>query len=195
QAAAPVRVEVVRAATDLGLTEAVREALARARGEYLVLLNNDTLVTEGWLDQLTALAHLAPQLGLVGPMSNCALPDQCVPALPYRLTVRAASSASGGASPLDVSAVERFARAWRQEQRGKWMEVDRLGGFCLLVKRAVLAALGPLPAREGLDVFDTDTLCWKARQAGYTLAGCPDLFLHPFGSRTLRHGGPGGRAS
>ena len=29
-----------------------------ARGEYLVLLNNDAVVTDGWLDQLIALAKM-----------------------------------------------------------------------------------------------------------------------------------------
>src|SRR5262249_41194479 len=62
--AAPLRVEVVRNLTDLGIAAAVRQALARARGDYLVLLNNDVLVTDGWLNQLVALANLAPEIGL-----------------------------------------------------------------------------------------------------------------------------------
>src|SRR6266699_639409 len=48
-AAAPVPVEVVRAATDLDIGRACAEALRRARGEFLVLLNNDTLVPPAWL--------------------------------------------------------------------------------------------------------------------------------------------------
>ena len=45
-----VRVGVVRAATDLDIKDACKEALAGARGEYVVLLNNDTVVTSGWLN-------------------------------------------------------------------------------------------------------------------------------------------------
>src|SRR5260370_40835914 len=60
QAAAAVRIEVVRAATDLGVGGAVREAVGRTWGEYLVLLNNDTVVSEGWLDQMVALAKMSP---------------------------------------------------------------------------------------------------------------------------------------
>src|SRR5215469_14757217 len=48
-AAAPVRVEVVRTATDLGINEVCQEAMRQARGEYVVLLNNDTVVTNAWL--------------------------------------------------------------------------------------------------------------------------------------------------
>src|SRR5260370_21049699 len=67
QAAAAVRVEVVRTATDLGIPQACSEALGQARRHCLVLLNNDTGVTGAWLDQLLALANLSPAIGLVGP--------------------------------------------------------------------------------------------------------------------------------
>jgi hypothetical protein len=30
----------------------------------------------------------------------------------------------------------------------------------------------------------------KARRAGYRLAVCRDLFVHPFGTRTFAHGAP-----
>ena len=52
----------------------------------------------------------------------------------------------------------------------KWREVERRGGFCLLVKREVLARTGPGNAEDGLGLFDTDMPSLRARQAGYTLA-------------------------
>src|SRR5262245_14197135 len=64
QAAARMRVEVVRTPTDLGISDACKEALSRARGEYVVLLNNDTVVTEGWLDKMIALASVSPVHGM-----------------------------------------------------------------------------------------------------------------------------------
>jgi GT2 family glycosyltransferase len=82
-AAAPVRIEVVRTATDLGIAGAVQDAIKLARGEYLVLLNNDCIVTDGWLNQLVALAQMTPAVGLVGPMSNYAAPPQLVENVPY----------------------------------------------------------------------------------------------------------------
>src|SRR5579871_1359111 len=84
-----VRVTVVRAATDLQIGEACRRALATAAGEYVVLLNNDTIVTDQWLNQLIGFAKSAPGagVGLVGPMSNYAAPPQLVEMVPYRLAV------------------------------------------------------------------------------------------------------------
>src|SRR5437588_363075 len=62
-AAAPCRVEVVRAPTDHDIPAACKEALGQARGDYVVLLNNDTVVPEGWLNQLIALASLSFGVG------------------------------------------------------------------------------------------------------------------------------------
>ena len=55
QDATAVPVTVVANATNLGFPAAINQGLQLARGEYLVLLNNDVVVTDGWLDQLTAL--------------------------------------------------------------------------------------------------------------------------------------------
>ena len=76
---------------------------------------------------------------------------------------------------------------------GKWLQCERLGGFCLLVKRAVLKKIEQTTSlRElgDLALFDTDILSAKARQAGFSLALCRDLFVHHFGTRTFAHGAP-----
>jgi glycosyltransferase involved in cell wall biosynthesis len=56
QDASPVPVTVIANSTNLGFPAAINLGLQHARGEYLVLLNNDVVVTEGWLDQLIALS-------------------------------------------------------------------------------------------------------------------------------------------
>jgi hypothetical protein len=56
QDAAAVPVTVIANTTNRGFPAAINQGLKVARGEYLVLLNNDVVVTDGWLDQLVALA-------------------------------------------------------------------------------------------------------------------------------------------
>jgi GT2 family glycosyltransferase len=172
---------------DIG--RACAEALEQARGEFLALLNNDCVVPEGWAQQLTALASLSFGVGLVGPMSNYAAPPQLVETVPYRVGPKKGPRGRAGEWLVQTEAVNAFARTFREAHRGKWAEADRLGGFCLLLKRAVLEKVGPLD-REGLGLFDTDALSLKARQAGYQLGVCRDLFVHHFGTRTFAHGAP-----
>ncbi len=149
-----------------------------------MLLNNDAVVTEGWLDQLLALGSMRNEtsqgdaesesvIGLVGPMSNYAAPPQLVEAVPYR----------------DLDEMHAFARRWRDEHRGQWFTAGKLSGFCLLVKRAVFDAIGGLDERFGLGLFDDDDLAERARRAGFALAVAHDLFVHHFGSRTFAGNG------
>ena len=49
QDASPVPVTVIANATNRGFPAAINQGLEYARGEYLVLLNNDVVVTDGWL--------------------------------------------------------------------------------------------------------------------------------------------------
>ena len=189
--AAAMPVTVVTNTTNRGFPAAINQGLKRARGEYLVLLNNDVVVTDGWLDQLTALAtaktsegeeagdgggHSAAvrgAIGLVGPMSNYAAPPQLVEDVSYR----------------DLGEMPMFARRWRQEHLGQWFTVPKLSGFCLLMKRAVHDAIGGLDERFGLGLFDDDDLAERARRAGFELAVAHDLFIHHFGSRTFAGNG------
>ena len=50
-----VPVTIVRNARNLGFPAAINQGLRVARGEFLVLLNNDAVVTEAWLEHLIGL--------------------------------------------------------------------------------------------------------------------------------------------
>jgi GT2 family glycosyltransferase len=53
--------------SNLGFARANNQAAARARGRYLLFLNNDTVVPEGTLGRLVAYAEAHPEVGMVGP--------------------------------------------------------------------------------------------------------------------------------
>ncbi len=55
---APVPVTLISNSKNIGFPAAINQGLRAARGDYLVLLNNDAVVTDGWLDQLIALTEV-----------------------------------------------------------------------------------------------------------------------------------------
>lgn len=57
---------VVRSSVNLGFGGGCNRAAGAARGEYLVLLNDDTEVDDGWLDALVETADNHPEAGAVG---------------------------------------------------------------------------------------------------------------------------------
>ena len=168
-----VPVTAITNARNLGFPAAVNQGLEVAQGEFFVLLNNDAVVTDAWLDHLIALTTADPTIGLTGPMSNYAPPPQLVEEVPYR----------------DLEEMQVFARRWRDEHGGKWFTVGKLSGFCLLMTRAVHDKVGGLDERFGIGFFDDDDLAERARRAGLQLAVAHDLFVHHFGSRTFAGNG------
>jgi O-antigen biosynthesis protein len=63
-------IEIVTNAVNLGFVESVNHALKLTQREDVVLLNADTVVPPGFLDRLSALAHSAPGIGTITPLSN-----------------------------------------------------------------------------------------------------------------------------
>jgi O-antigen biosynthesis protein len=183
-AAASARVELFHTDEDLGIAEAFDVGFARASGEFVVLLSNDTIVTPNWLDQLTALATSDIGIGAVGPMTNYSNPPQLVKDVPYELCVRATKPAEW------MNALDEFARIWHDQTRGTWYETSRLDTFCILFNRETLVKIGSLTSldsstnpRTKLKAFDESKLGSAIQRAGWKVACCHDLFIHSFGSR------------
>lgn len=59
-------IRYVRNPVNLGFLRSCNRAASLARGEYVFLLNNDTIVCPGWLDELVATFDSLPNVGLAG---------------------------------------------------------------------------------------------------------------------------------
>ena len=53
--------------SNIGYARANNVGLAYSRGNYVVLLNPDAIVTAGWLDRLVQEAETSPRIGIVAP--------------------------------------------------------------------------------------------------------------------------------
>ena len=104
------------------------QALALARGRYVVLLNNDTIVTAGWLGRLIAAVE--------GDAGRRASPGPSPTTSP--------GSSSSRRCYANAAEIEPFAAAWARVHAGEVEPAARLIGFCLLLRREVLDAVGAL---------------------------------------------------
>ena len=104
------------------------QGLAMARGQYVVLLNNDTVVTPGWLIRQLATLKQHPEAGIVGPMSNRVSGPQLVNNVNY----------------TDLADLPVFAEGWAKAHDGQSVELARAVGFCLLARNEVIKQIGGL---------------------------------------------------
>ena len=77
QDASPVPVTVIANSTNRGFPAAINQGLQYARGEYLVLLNNDVVVTDGWLSQLIGLASIEGTTEIIGNKDKDYFTTEC----------------------------------------------------------------------------------------------------------------------
>ncbi|GFO68498.1 hypothetical protein GMLC_20770 [Geomonas limicola] len=154
---------------NLGFAAGCNVGMHLARGGRILLLNNDVLVTHGWLSGMLECLEREPQAGLAGPLSNEVAGAQ-----------RIAASSYPGVEKLDA-----FAREFARAHRGRRIPVDRLVGFCLLMDRSVLDAIGGLDESFGSGNFEDDDYCLRAALAGYSCVIAGDVFIHHHGSRSF----------
>ena len=122
---------MIRNETNLGFAASVNRALALCPSGDVLLLNADTLPPPSCIGRLTAVAHGAPDIGTVTPLSNNG-EWTSFPA-PFMSSIRSA--------PLRRS---RGSTAWRSAPTAQRRSNLPNGiGFCLYVTRACLDAVGP----------------------------------------------------
>jgi len=163
-------VKLIKNPTNLGFAMGNSMGIKEARGEYILLLNNDTIVTEGWLTRLISAAESDPSIGLVGPRSNYVAGVQLVKDVPYR---------------DDMEAMREFARKWSLENAGKYEETFRVIGFCMLVKKDVIEKIGGFDPLYEMGNFEDDDFCIRAIRAGFKIKIAQDVFIHHYGSKTF----------
>ncbi len=68
------------------------------------------------------------------------------------------------------------------------MEVSRLVGFCLLIKRAVIDKIGGMDEAYTSGMFTDDDFCLRALVVGFKARVALDSFVHHDMSATFREG-------
>ena len=145
------------------------DGIKLAQGQHIVLLNNDTLVLVGWLDRLLKLFNEQPGVGLVGPVTNSAGNEQ-------RIDLKG----------LNEKNFENIAGAHIESQQVVWFSTEKLGFFCVAMRRTVLEKIGYLDEKFGIGMFEDDDYCLRAKKAGFTLAVVEDCFVYHKGSVSFK---------
>jgi len=136
-----MRVEVVFNSQNEGFARGINRGMRQSQAPYLCLLNNDIVVTGGWLAEMIKVAESAPEVGIVNPSSNN-----------FGLRFN---------TPLEES-VQGL-----RKLSGRWVEMNACVGFCMLIKREVIKKVGFLDDRYGYAYFEDTDYSRRAQAAGY----------------------------
>ena len=174
-------VRLVRHTENQGFVRSANEGFEATDGD-VILLNSDAVVTEGWLDALLRCANSDPAIATVTPWSNnaeiCSIPGLCQ------------------AEPVPADP-DGLARAIRAVGPAVYPELPTAVGFCMLVRRAALQAVGPFDeATFGRGYGEENDFCRRAAAVGLRNVLCDDAYVVHLGGASFAAEGltPGGDA-
>lgn len=161
---------------------AIRYALTTLNPEYILLLNNDTVVDRRFLDALVVAAERDAAVGIVGP--KILYYDFEGEKNVIRFTGGSFLAFIG--QPLDINASEVDIG-----QYDEMLEVDFVSGACLLAKIQVIESVGLLSTDYFL-YWEENDLCIRAAGAGFKSVYVPTAKIwHKISSSIKKTSGKG----
>ncbi len=153
------RLKLIKNKTNLGFAKANNIGIRESKGEWVVLLNPDTMVTPSWLESLAKCAIAASEIAIVTP--KLLRPDgKTLDSTGHLFDFRTGYTKDRGSGELDV---------------GQFDEVEEVPSCCFAcasIRRDVIHEIGLLDERMILYFEDVD-FSLRARVAGWKVLYCP----------------------
>lgn len=171
-------VRIIRHPENWAFCRGNNAAIPHARGDYIVLLNNDVEVPPNWLWPLVHRMEADPQLGAVQPKLRQY----------HRRTHFEYAGAAGGF-------LDRFGYPFARGRIFNTVEPDEgqydnpgpifwATGAAIMLRRSALEQVGLLDEQFVLHMEEID-LCWRLQRAGYRIELVPQSVVYHLGGSSL----------
>ena len=179
-------INLIENSNNLGFVKANNQGIRASKGQYVLSLNNDTIIEDGTLSGLVRFMNEHPDVGACGPKvlnRDGSLQYQC------RRNF-----------PTISSSLFYFLRLHRlfpgKKRFGQYLmthrnsdeagEVDSVSGCCMMVRREVIEEVGILDENFIMYGDDLDW-CYRIKQAGWKVFYVPDYQIVHFGGQSSRN--------
>jgi hypothetical protein len=162
---------ILRNFDNLGFAAGNNVGVKYGQGEYVVFLNNDTIVEPHWLVELVSVMETDAKIG-AAQSKLLSLADK-----------RFIDSVGDF---IDYYGFPIRRGSWGEEDKGQYDRVEEIfsaRGAALIVRRKILAEIGAFDADFFLSYEDID-LCWRIRLNGYKIVFVPKSRVYHIGSAT-----------
>jgi O-antigen biosynthesis protein len=150
----------IRNKSNLGFAAGNNVGINAASGSYVVLLNNDTEVTQGWIWKALRYFKMNPNLGLLGPSTN-----NCGNEAKVNLRLGE-----------EFWQLETFDRFTLREQEA--FAAKTVAFFCVFIKREVIDSVGLMDEDFGRGYFEDDDYCRRVQEEKFDILIARDIFVY-----------------
>lgn len=164
-----VPVELIFNKYNLGFPAGCNQGIKASSSEYVLFLNNDTVVTYNWLKNLQICISSSQYIGAVGPVTNYCSNYQAM-----------------DVNYNNMDEMQLFARQHNISDKNMWEERLNLVGFCILIKRKVLDEVGYFDEIFSPGNYEDDDLSMRIIKSGHKMILCRDTFIHHYGDKSFK---------
>lgn len=168
----------IRSDYNAGFAGGCNIALKKIKSGYIVLLNDDTIVSKNWLDSIISYMEEHPEVGA------------CQPKIKNMRKKEYFEYAGAGGGFMDVYGYP-FCRGrifyTIEKDKGQYDDITEVvwtSGNCLVTRASVLKKVGLLDEIFFIYGEEAD-LCWRMHYHGYKLMYIPKSVVYHYGSGTM----------
>jgi len=171
-----------------GFSRGMNIGINKAKGDYVVLLNNDIIVTHNWLDKMVRVADDNRSVMIVSPLRIGKKENKL-----WILENQLVNIDNFPEYDFETSDIEKlkdccnnFTTIIEKKYSGLfYQEHTMLPFFCVLLKRELLEKVGKLDEDFSYGLCEDTYYCYLTKEFGYKMASCLDSFVYHFMSKTL----------
>ena len=138
----------------------------------IVLLNSDTMVTEGWLEKMDRCAYSSSRIVMVNPLSN----NAAFLSIPYPIVFNGI--------PAGFT-LESFCNLVSELSETRYPSMPTVFGFCLLIKRKIFKQIGLFDEKFALGYGEENDFFMRAKRKRYKAVCCDDAFVYYYGKKSF----------
>ena len=169
----------IKLPTNEGFVGAINAGLAVSDAPNVCLLNNDTIVSPGWLDKLISAMAKDSKLGIAGALTHYG----------KGLAVDSHHSLSLHSQLLPEDAptwdLDKINKHLESGYSGRTYPIEFVAFLCAVIKREVLDKVGPLDPNYAMGMWDDLDYNRGAQAAGYKTELVLDTCIKHFGRSTF----------
>lgn len=148
-----------------GFPGGCNQGMKIARGDNILLLNNDTIVTPNWLNNMQKALYRDDNIGIVSAITNeCSNYQQIE--VDYH----------------DFESMIEFSKKINISNELAWDQRVKLVGYCFMIRKELIDKIGLLDEGFFPGNYEDDDYSIRSICAGYKNILCKDVFIHHFRS-------------